>query len=447
MSKWYTGRTRNSRGKKKVSRRGRSREARVLGIGPHEVRTARLDDQVVLQLPLNVAETLTEAESSLEDLAMTVGLAIAQELIAAEVDGLVGKRYAHHADRNWSRWGGEDGYIVVAGQKAPVRRPRVRSKDAREAELETYRSFQNPENLRGAVLRRMLAGVSTRKYERVLEDAPDAFGIKKSSVSRSYIAASAKKLRELLERDLSPLDLFALMIDGVDFKGHLITVALGIDRAGKKHILGFREGATENAAVCTALLEDLVARGLRTEENLLIVLDGSKALYKAVKRVFSKHCQIHRCQLHKRRNVLDHLPPAYHATVDAQMRAAYNMTSYAEAKKALERLHDYLATINPSAARSLDEGMEETLTLHRLQVPDLLRQSLRTTNPIESCFSALRDFTRRVRRWRDGNMVARWVATGLLDLEKRFRRIRGHREIPKLLISLKTGAGQVKESA
>lgn len=451
MSRWYKGKARTSRRKEKVSKKRKAGVPDVLAVGPHEIRAARRNDDVVVQLPLDIADALRAAEASLEELSMTIGVMLAQELIGAEVEKLAGKRYEHRTDREWSRWGREEGYIVVGGQKVAVERPRVRSTGGEEGELETYKAFQDAERMRRAVLRRIVAGVTTRRYERVLEDAPEAFGIKKSSVSRTYIAASAKKLKELLERDLSTLDLIAVMIDGVEFKGHLIVVALGIDRAGKKHILGLREGATENAEVCTALLEDVTARGLRTDREYLVVLDGAKALRKAVKRVFSKNCQVQRCQLHKRRNVLDHLPPTYHATVDAQMKAAYNMTSYSAATKALEKLHDYLATINPSAARSLEEGLEETLTLHRLEVPEALRQSLRSTNPIESCFSAIRDFTRRVRRWRNGSMVTRWVATGLLEVEKRFKRIRGYREIPKLLLSLKTktekGAGQQRASA
>ena len=416
--------------------RNKAKDPEVLRVGNGEIRAERNPEYVTVQLSMGVAEALRLCEVSLEEVCHEIGLLIAQSLIDAEVEAKAGPRHGRVKDRKFFRWGTEEGYIVLSGSKARITRPRIRSVSGVEGELETYRALQAPGHMQREVLGKALAGVSARKYEDAVEEFRRAYGIKKSSISRHYIRASASKLKELLERDLGGLDLVAIVIDGVEFKGHLVVVALGIDALGKKHILGIWQGATENYEVCTSLLEDLVSRGLRQEGVYLFILDGSKALKKAVRKVFSPNCPIQRCIVHKRKNVLSHLPLSYHATVRRRLNAAWRMTGYQEAKSALEDLARYLDKINPSAARSLREGMEETLTLHKLKLPHSLRKSLESTNTIESCFSGLKEFARRVKRWRGGDMVTRWVATGLLYYEKRFRRIKGWRELPRLVSAL-----------
>jgi transposase-like protein len=291
---------------------------------------------------------------------------------------------------------------------------------------------------------RVVAGVAMRAYGRAIDAVCDGYGIERSSVSRHWKVASAEQLRQFLERPLGELDLVALMIDGIEFHGYLLVVALGIDAAGRKHVLGLWPGATENAGVCKALLADLVQRGLNTERKYLVVLDGSKALAKAVRATFGEQAEIQRCQVHKERNVLEHLPPEHQGRIRQRLRAAWKLRSHADAQAALERVVAELEALSPSAAASLREGLEETLTLHRLGVPPPLRSTLRSTNPIESCFATTRKHCRNVKRWRSQEMVQRWVGTMLLEVERRFNRVRGHRELPFLVAALRGAkAGEV----
>ncbi len=231
----------------------------------------------------------------------------------------------------------------------------------------------------------------------------------------------------------------ALLIDGIEFAGQVLVVALGVAADGTKHVLGLWQGATENATVVKALLEDLVARGLDLDRRYLVVIDGSKALRAGIERVFGDRAEVQRCQFHKVENVVGHLPEGCRADWRQRMRNAYAITDYAAAKAALEKLWRQLCEINPSAARSLEEGMEETLTVHRLGVGSLLRRTLSTTNAIESCLSTVRHVTRNVKRWQGGDHVARWTAAGLLEAEKKFRRVKGYRELPELARKLDQG--------
>jgi transposase-like protein len=301
--------------------------------------------------------------------------------------------------------------------------------------------------MRDLVSRRMVLGLSSRNYEEAVEGFLKGYGIKKSSVSRHFIKATAQQMRAFLERDLSALELCAIFIDGIQFKGHLLIVALGLDLSGRKHILGLREGATENTEVCMGLLEDMARRGLPSDKDYLFVLDGAKALRSAVGRMYGSNVAVQRCQQHKRRNVRDHLPIEHQEAIDARIRAAYNMKTYEQAKQSLELTVKYLERLNPSAAASLKEGFEETLTVHKLCIEDLLRKTLCTTNPIESCFSVTRTVTGRVKRWQGGAMVQRWAVASLLRAEKKFRRIKGYKEIPKLLVALKQRKLDGKEEA
>jgi transposase-like protein len=283
--------------------------------------------------------------------------------------------------------------------------------------------------MRSSVMKNMVLGISSRNYEEAIEGFVKGYGIKKSSVSRHFVKATAQQMREFLERDLAGLDLVAIFIDGIEFKGHLVVVALGLDKGGKKQVLGLWQGATENATVCTSLLEDMARRGLNLGKDYLFVLDGSKALRSAVSKMFGTNAAVQRCQQHKRRNVLDHLPKEHQHTIDARISAAYNMADYDEARKSLGLTVKYLEKLNPSAAASLKEGLEETLTVHKLGVKELLRKTLQTTNPIESCFSVTRTITGRVKRWRGNDMVQRWAVASLLRAEKKFKRVKGYKEI------------------
>ena len=392
------------------------------------------EGRVVVELPVNLAEVIDGVTEEIERLAGQAGLLIMHQVMGAEVERLAGPKGKHEADRPTSRWGSQKGYAVLAGRKVALRRPRVRDEQRGEVPLTSYARFQSPPRRQGSIVRQLLHGISTRKYERAIEDFTDGYGISKSAVSREWIVATRNSLKGLCERRLDELPrLVVLMIDGVEYAGERVVIALGVDETGKKHVLGLVQGATENAAVVQHLLDDLVERGLDPRVKRLYVLDGSKALRSAVKKTFGDASPVQRCQIHKRRNVKAHLAPEYQRAADQRLAAAYSMKGYAEAKKALLSTVTWLERINPSAAASLREGLEETLTLHRLNVPEELRKSLRSTNLIESAISVTRTLTRRVQRWRAGDMRLRWSAAGLLAAEKRFRRIRGHKSLPALI--------------
>jgi putative transposase len=301
--------------------------------------------------------------------------------------------------------------------------------------------------MNSAVMKHLILGISSRNYEEAIESFISGYGIKKSSISRHFVKATAEQMREFMERDLSGLELCAIFIDGIEFKKQMLVVALGLDKTGKKHILGLWQGATENATVCSNLLDDIERRGLDMSKNYLFVLDGSKALRSAVAKKFGSDVLVQRCQQHKRRNVREHLPPEHQEAIDARIRAAYNMTDYDKAKESLELTVKYLERLNPSAAASLKEGLEETLTVHKLGVSGLLRKTLSTTNPIESCFSVTRTVTGRVKKWNGGDMVQRWAVAALLRAEKKFKRVKGYREIPKLITALQQKNLDKKEVA
>jgi len=405
---------------------------------PGQIERLGPGEQVSVQLPLPLAEVLAATETAVEQLAGEAGLLLMQAAMEAEVERRAGRWHERQPSRAATRWGAQPGYVVFAGRKVPLHHPRLRQPGGRqEVPLATYAAFQADGRLQRAVATKLLLGLSTRTYERAVEAFCQGYGVKKSSVSRHFVRASAATLRDLMERPLGHLDLVVVVIDGLEFAGHLVVVALGVDVEGRKHILGLWQGATENQAVCRGLVEDLIRRGLAPGRRYLFVLDGSKALKKAIQLVFGEEAVIQRCQQHKRQNVRDHLPPEHQAAIDARLRAAYTMASYEEARQSLERTARHLDRLNPSAAASLREGLEETLTLHRLGVPERLRPSLRTTNLIESCFAATRHLTRNVKRWRSGAMVQRWAAAALLSAEQRFRRLKGYREMPHLVVAIR----------
>jgi len=371
-------------------------------------------------------------------LAVSAGALVVQAIMNAECEQLAGKPYARKTEID--RWGRESGYAVMGGQKVEVRRPRLRNKQKQEVHLTSYERFQDENRRTQAVFSRLVAGVSNRQYASTVEEFGKGYGISKSVISRKVVEATSEQLRNLCERDLSKLDIRVLVVDGVHVNKRVFIVVLGVETSGKKHVLGIRQGATENSQVCTELFEDMERRGLQTDRPILAVLDGSKALRSAVDRFFGERALVQRCQLHKRRNVLDHLPDRYHAEFDRKMASAYSMRTYDDAKRVLEMTIHQLEQINESAAHSLEEGLEETLTVHRLELPDILRRSFSTTNSIESTFSQGSTVMRNVKRWTNDNQIQRWVATALLQAEKKFRKVRGHKSMSVLVSALETHA-------
>jgi putative transposase len=302
--------------------------------------------------------------------------------------------------------------------------------------LGSYELFHRGEPLTEAVWEKLMPGLSTRKYGQAVRQFTEAYGLEKSAVSEHFVEASRSKLKELTERRLDKRRLCALLIDATPFEGQQMIVALGIGQDGRKTILGIRQGASENATVVGELLGDLLDRGLDFSQPRLYVLDGGKALQAAVKKYAGESAPIQRCQVHKRRNVLDHLTEEQKPAVAKKLNAAYALEDYAAAKQLLEGLHHELMHLNPSAARSLAEGLEETLTVHRLHVPQQLRLTLASTNVIESAFSIVEKVCLNVKRWHSGDQRERWVGSGLLIAQKQFRRIKGYKQIPLLLSAL-----------
>jgi len=389
-----------------------------------------------IQMVLPLAEIVSMLQQGVGNLLRQTGLELMHLVMDEEVKSLAGERHQQHEGRRAHRWGKEDGYCVVDGQKVPMRRTRLRSPDQREQRLGSYELFQRSGPMQAGVWDKMMRGLSTRNYGAVVKDFHNAYGIEKSAVSENFIEASREKVKELMERPLGELKLCAVLIDGTPFKDRQMIVALGIGCDGTKTVLGIREGATENMAVVNALLSELVERGLDFSTPRLYILDGGKALHAAVRRHAAEAAFIQRCQVHKKRNVVDHLPEEHKADVKKKIQNAYAMVDYTDAKRALERLHRELMDLNPSAARSLEEGMEETLTVHKLRVPDQLRRTLCCTNVIESAFSIVETVCRNVKRWRPGDQIERWVGSGLLVAERQFRKVIGHRQIPLLLSSM-----------
>ena len=389
-----------------------------------------------IQMTLPLADIVGLLQEGVGNLLRQAGLALMQLVMEEEVKSLAGERHQQHDGRRAHRWGTEQGYCVVDGQKVPIRRTRLRTTDHREQRLGSYELFQRSGPLQRSVWDKMMRGLSTRNYSAVVKDFQDAYGIEKSAVSEHFIEASREKVKQMLERPLGELQLCAVVIDGTPFKDRQMIVALGIGCDGTKTVLGLREGATENTAVVSGLLSELAERGLDFSVPCLYVLDGGKALQAAVRRHAGAAAFIQRCQVHKKRNVVDHLPDEHKADVKKKLQNAYSMKEYSDAKRALERLHRELMDLNPSAARSLEEGLEETLTVHKLRVPDQLRRTLCCTNVIESAFSIVETLCRNVKRWRDGDHIERWVGSGLLVAEQQFRKVIGYRHIPLLLSSL-----------
>lgn len=380
---------------------------------------------------------LQDLNIEFHNFATSAGLFVVKEMMRHEADQLAGERYERNTDID--RWGTQSGFVRVGGQKVEVQRPRVRSKSTgKEVPLESYHAFQNPKHQNQQIYEHLIGGLSGRCYERTVDDMVDGYGVSRSAISRKMVEATAARLKEFCERDLSKFKVRVLLIDGVRVGKAVHATVMGIDDDGAKQVLGFREGATENSTVVCDLLADLMQRGLPNdpERALFAVIDGSKALVKALKQTFGKRIVIQRCQVHKLRNVQDYLPESLKAEYHRKMSAAYAMRSYADAERALRSIVRELQKINVSAANSLEEGLEETLTVNRLDLPEDLRRTLRTTNMIESTFSHSKHLMKNVRRWRGSQHSQRWMAAVLFEVEKKFRHIRGYKHMPQLIETL-----------
>lgn len=401
-----------------------------------------------IQLTFDRTEVLREMQEGLHQFGVTLGLELASLMMQDEVERLCGSRYTHQAERQATRHGRQRGVITIAGQKMAIERPRVRSaQQGRELPLEVYGWAQREDAMPAAVMKRLVRGVSCRDYEGAIETAAEGFGVKRSSVSRAFKAASAKQIAEISERRLDDVRFPIVFIDGISWADTTMVVALGISEDGTKRVLGFREGATENGEVCKALLEDLVERGLDAGRGTLFVIDGGKALRKAITRVWGTRGLVQRCRIHKKRNLEAHVPERIWPDVARMLDKAWAEPDPDRARKQLVTVASYLDRVAPDAAASLREGMDETLTVSRLRIDPTLAVHLITTNPIESSFSCVRKLTGRVKRWRNGLMKHRWCATGLLDAEKRFRRIKGFAAMPQLLKAIDAAVAQEKKIA
>jgi transposase-like protein len=397
-------------------------------------------------LPERVQAALGElagaAQEGLLALSVGVGLGVMAELMEEELDEVVGPRGKHDPQRTAVRHGHESGEVTLGGRRVAVERPRARTADGEsELPLETYRHFADRDPLTRLVLEQMLAGVSTRRFERTREPVgeqveAEARSVSKSAVSREFVARTRENLEALMSRRLDDVRLAVLMIDGIELKGRTNVVALGITTDGVKIPLGLWEGSTENAAVATALLADLVDRGLDVEQGVLCVLDGAKALRKAVRDVLGVHTPVHRCVRHKERNVLDHLPERDRPQLKRRLRRAWADTDHERALAALRVLAGELERSHPGAAASLREGMAETLTLTRLGIRGSLKRTLESTNPCESMIECVRRSARNVKRWQSGDMALRWTAAGMLEAERQFRRVIGYRDLAKLSVAI-----------
>ena len=378
-----------------------------------------------------------------------IGLMKVAEELKEEVEQLAGPRYSRYGGRpGHYRWGSEERSIYLADQRTRTRIPRVRnSKKNEEVPLKTYQLLQSPRNADEGVLKRILLGLSCHNYEGCAEAVPEAFGLSASTISRRFIRVSSRKLKELMERDLSGYDFIALFIDGKSFAEDEMIIALGVTIKGEKIPLGFIQAGTENETVVKDFLNGLIDRRLNIEQGVLCVIDGAKGLRSGIKRVFRDKAFIQRCQWHKRENVVDYLPKSQRATWRKKLQRSYEKPTYEEAKAALNRLKAELRLINESAAASLEEGMEETLTLHRLGLFPQLGISLKTTNCIESLMSLVDEYTGKVDYWKNSSQKHRWVATALLEIEPRLRRIKGYRNLPKLREALKQSLHLYRKAA
>jgi transposase-like protein len=394
-------------------------------------------NEVPVQLTFATSDMAELAQTSVGDLMRAVGKMFLETVMESEVQSLVGDRSQPDPERRAYRWGKEAGFCVIDGQKVPIDRPRVRSSQHnREIPLGSYELFQRASLVEETVWQKVMFGLTMRSYKEVMQQFAEAYGVDKSTTCEHFVEASRQKLKELMTRSLAGVKLAVMLIDGTIFKGQHMMVAIGIDPLGNKLVLGLRQGASENAAVVGELLGELAERGVDFNQPRLYLLDGSKALRAAVVNYAGDAAFIQRCQVHKIRNVTEHLPEEKRPAVKFRMRAAYLLPEAADARQALFRLHDELMEENPSAAGSLAEGMEDTLRVSELRLTPRLRQSLSSTNAIESSFSVVEKICRQVKRWQGSDHRQRWIASALLFTESRWNKIHGYRHLPVLVNAL-----------
>lgn len=393
---------------------------------------------VHLQFDLPMLEMILQTKAEIEALSAQAGLKIIRHFLEEEIQ----QRCGPHGQQSAYRHGQQPGYIVYAGRKVSIPKPRVRAKGGQGLVLKSYQAFQQDGRMQRAVARKLTHQVSTRNCAAAIDDCLAGYGIDKSSVSRQWKAATAAELQTLIQRPV-PADLAALLIDGQYFRKECLIVALGVDQEGCKHVLGLWHGATENSTLVRELLADLRERGLNTEAAILIVLDGAKALHKGVREVFGERALIQRCRVHKLRNVVEHLPLEKRQQATWRLRGAWAKATPEEALKELRACVKWLDTISPKAARSLEEGLEETLTITRLKLHESLVKTFSSTNLIESCFARTESWTGRVKRWRGAKMVLRWGAAALLFAEKGFRRVRGYNHLSQLIEALRSNQSEL----
>lgn len=368
---------------------------------------------------------------------LDIGIGVMSMFLEGEVNNLCGDSYKHSDDRKYTRYGKQNGYMYAGGQRVPIDKPRVRGIDGKEAKLKTYEVMQDPTRFHESVLRHMLYGVSTRNYDRVIDHAAERLTIKKSSISESFRATTRKNLQQFMGRSLADESWPVVLLDGTPMGGEMMIVSAGINNEGKKVVLGTRQGDTENAEVVKDLLVDMKNRGLSASEGILFVIDGSKALAKGIRDVFGEQAYIQRCRVHKKRNVLAYLSKDNQGVFGKAIDDAYALKDYEKAKERLKSISKDLEKVNPDAATSMREGLEETCTVLRFNIPELLFKTLMSTNPLESIFSIVEERVKRVKNWQRGDMRKRWLVAALLDAESRVNRIQGRKYLPDLMKAMK----------
>jgi len=378
-----------------------------------------------------LAEVAGAAREGVLALSVACGLQVVNEILAADVERICGPKGKHDADRGAYRHGTEERLLPLGGALVRADRPRARTTDGREVELPSWVAFSSRDLLGEIALGRMLAGLSARRYRAGAEPVGEIrlHGTSRSAISRRFRRATEARLAELFGKDLSELSLLAVFIDGMHVGEHLIVVALGVDEQGRKHPLGLWEGTTENAAVCRSLVGTLIDRGLPTDKALLFVTDGGKAIRKVIRETWGELALHQRCRNHKLENITGHLPERERTFIARKVRAAWSNPDATAAERELRAIAAHLEAAHPGAAASITEGLGETLTVTRLGLPPSLCRTFKTTNPIESMISIARDATRNVKRWRDGKMAMRWIAAGMLEAERQFRKVDGYRDL------------------
>jgi putative transposase len=423
---------------------------RAAGTGRKQQKTPVTMSIAMQQLMLPLLLAMDATKKGLLSFVQQMGMIALSELLATEAAMIAGPKGKHVEGRSHNHWGTTSTPVCFGGRNASIAHPRVRARGkgrGKEVVLPSIEALREGDPMTARVAEQIALGVSTRGYERSLEPVDESIktrGASKSNASRALIDATTEKLAQFVARKLDDVDLVAMFIDGIEFAGHSVIIALGVTIDGTKTPLGIWAGSTENTTVVTELLTNLVARGLRVEHSMLFVIDGGKAVRKALRDVFGNRAIVQRCQVHKARNVRDHLPEARRAYVAKQLRDAYDSTTAATAKKKLLQLASWLdSNGHDDAAASLREGLDETLTVIRLGLTGTLRKTFATTNPIENMNGALRRIARNVKRWKDEAMIRRWVALGIAEAQKGFRRVKGHAKLPALIAALRPAAATV----